>query len=235
MKKLIRMQRFDDRIGDLDAQKEKLPRELDSLKTNLIEAESKVEQTKSALEDNQKQQKLKELDIQGNKEKMAKYENQLLAIKTNKEYKALNSEINHLKEKNSAIDDDILMLMEAETQLRTQLEEDNAAQDAAQKELDENEDRLRNRIGEVEKEIGEQRELRNELAGHLPRSLVKRYVLLIKNKQRKAVVFMENDACNGCGFRVRPQLAIEINRGTKIISCENCGRIIVEKPDDASA
>ena len=232
LKKLTRMQAYDDKIGELEAQKEDLPRQLDSLKTNLIEAESKVEQTKSALEDNQKQQKLRELDIQGHKDKIAKYENQLLGIKTNKEYKALNSEINHLKEQISGIDDKIIELMEGENKLRAQLKDDEEARKAAQQELDANEDNLRKQIVAVDQEIEEQRNARNDLAQHLPKALVKRYVLLIKNKARKAVVFKENDACSGCGFRIRPQLSIEIDRGSKIISCENCGRIIVETPKE---
>lgn len=232
LKKLIRMQSFDDRIGELEAQKAELPRQLDSMKSNLIEAESKVEQTKAAIEENKKNQKLKELDIQGHKDKIAKYENQLLDIKTNKEYKALNSEIQHLKEQIAKLDDAIIEMMEGENQLRAQLDEDEAAKKAAQKNLDDNEDKLNQQLAQVEKDIEKLRNDRNELAKLLPKTLVKRYVLLIKNKQRKAVVFKENDACNGCGFRIRPQLAIEISRGAKIISCENCGRILVQKPED---
>jgi len=230
--KLIRMQEFDDQIGERETLKEQLPRELDTLKSNLNEAESKVAATKKLLDENVAHQKKKELDIHANKDKMAKYENQLLGVKTNKEYKALNSEITHLKEQNTVIDDEIIEMMEKENGLRAQQKEDQAALQVAQNDLNQNEDKLRARIAQVEKEIESLKQQRTEIGLTLPKQLVQRYVLLIKNKQRKAVVFVENDACSGCGFKIRPQLAIEISRGKKIISCENCGRLMVERPQD---
>ena len=58
--------------------------------------------------------------------------------------------------------------------------------------------------------------------------------MLITNKSGKAVAFVEKNSCSGCGVNLRPQLIIEIKRGKKIISCENCGRLLVAKPEENS-
>ena len=110
---LVKMQAFDDEISERQMLLQTLPEELNTLKTSLEEANRVLTETKHSLEENLKNQKLKELEIKDNIEKMNKYKNQLLTVKTNKEYKALNSEISHLEGKNNEIDDEIIVFMEA--------------------------------------------------------------------------------------------------------------------------
>lgn len=229
---LIEMQKKDDVIGEKQILTETLPKQLNSLKTNLTESEAELARIKHLLEENKVSQKHNELKISENNDKIAKYKNQLLIIKTNKEYKALNSEISHLEANNSSIDDEILELMEAEAELKEQLIEAEKNHKSAKNEFKENEERLKKRIKEVKQQIQDIRDERNKIAEDLPRNIVKRYAALIKHKARKAVVYKINDACSGCGYRIRPQLIIEIDRGDKIINCENCGRIIVYEPQD---
>jgi len=229
---LVQMQKKDDIIGEKEILTQSLPKQLNNLKTNLSETEKELTDIKHLLEENQKDQKLNELKIRENNDKIDKYKNQLLAIKTNKEYKALNSEISHLEKKNSSIDDDLIELMESEVELRENLKDSEQRYKTALAELKANEEKLKNRIKEVENQIVDIREERNKIAQGLPTNIVKRYAALIKHKSRKAVVYKINDTCGGCGYRIRPQLIIEIDRGEKLISCENCGRILVYEPQD---
>ncbi|MDY6915330.1 MAG: C4-type zinc ribbon domain-containing protein [Candidatus Cloacimonadota bacterium] len=229
LKILVKMQKIDDEIGEKEKKKKELPKQLKSLKENVENANYEVQKLKEELDENLKTQKKKELEIQENKGKIDKYKNQLLTIKTNKEYKALNSEINFLGNKNNEIDDVRVELMEEEEQLREDKTVADKEKIRADAELEAKEKKLEAQIEEVTKNIEELRSQRNELAKNLPRQLIKRYGALIKNKGRKAVVFNENNACGGCGFKIRPQLQIDINEGNRIISCENCGRIIVSQ------
>ncbi len=226
---LIQMQKFDTIIGEKNILTKKLPQQLNSLKQSLKDADETVAATKEELDENLKDQKLKELDIAEHKSKIAKYKNQLLTIETNKEYKALNSEINHLEKKNSTIDDELIGLMETESELKERMAEENVAQKKASDELKANEAKLEKEIQEVEKEIVELKSNRNELTKDLPRDLIRRYAALIKNRNRKAVVFIDNNACSGCGYTIRPQVAIDIKAGNSVIYCESCGRILVKK------
>lgn len=229
LKFLVKMQKLDDKIGEKEKRKKELPKQLKSLKENVAITTQKVEEVKQKLDENLSTQKKKELEIQDNKAKMDKYRQQLLTIKTNKEYKALNSEVDYLEKKNNKIDDDRVELMEEEEEIREAQAEAQAQKKQADAELQAKEKKLEAKIEEVAKEIDELRTERNTMAKKLPRQLIKRYGALIKNKGRKAVVFNENNACSGCGYKIRPQLQIEINEGNKIISCESCGRIIVSK------
>ncbi|MDP8202901.1 MAG: C4-type zinc ribbon domain-containing protein [Candidatus Tenebribacter mawsonii] len=225
---LIQMQKFDTVIGKKNVLTKELPQQLNSLKQSLLDADEAVNTTKSELDENQKDQKLKELDIADNNAKITKYKNQLLTIETNKEYKALNSEINHLEKKNSGVDDELIVLMETESELRDRLKENNEAQQKASDELKANEKKLEKEIQEVQKDIEELKSKRNKLAAGLPRDLIRRYGNLIKNRNRKAVVFNDNNACSGCGYTIRPQVDIDMKARNSVIYCESCGRILVD-------
>ena len=224
---LVQMQKFDTIIGEKNILTKELPQQLNSLKQSLKNADETAAATKSEFDENQKDQKLKELDIADNNSKSAKYKNQLLTIETNKEYKALNSEINHLEKKNSGIDDELIGLMEVESELKERLEEERKAQKKASDELKANEEKLEKEIQEVQKDIEDLKSKRNVLAIELPRDLIRRYAALIKNRNRKAVAFNDNNACSGCGYTIRPQVAIDIKEGESVIYCESCGRILV--------
>ena len=71
---------------------------------------------------------------------------------------------------------------------------------------------------------------RNALAVDLPKALIKQYKILIINRNRKAVAFEQDGACSACGFKIRPQLIIELEKQDKTLFCENCNRFLVKKP-----
>ncbi|HQU95461.1 MAG TPA: C4-type zinc ribbon domain-containing protein, partial [Saprospiraceae bacterium] len=53
----------------------------------------------------------------------------------------------------------------------------------------------------------------------------------IRNTYRNglAVVSVERNACGGCYNAIPPQLQMEIGLTKKILVCEHCGRILVDK------
>ncbi len=233
IKALIEMQKIDDQIVAKKHIKKELPERLKNLKENVKITKDKVDELKKAVEENTVQQSMFEKEIKSNQEKMAKYENQLLNIKTNKEYKALNNEISNLKNENSKIDEKIINAIDKESELKAMLKVATDEAKKAQKKLDSEENDLNKEIIQVDKDIDDLKAQRKEIAiKYLPRQLIKRYGMLITNKGGKAVSFVEKNSCSGCGVNLRPQLIIEIKKGQKIISCENCGRLLVNKPEE---
>jgi uncharacterized protein len=232
LKVLVQMQTYDDRIGEKEELKILLPKQLHDLIAHVENAQAKVTELQKAQEEKIRQQKQKEIDIKTNIDLMHKYQTQLAEIKTNKEYKALNAEVTSLSAKNSDYETQILTLMEEETAIKDELKTAQVDLKQAQKELEEREGVLRKQIEEVDKMITEYKEKRNNLGRDLPIALAKRYVLLIKNKNRKAVVYNNSGTCSGCGFRIRPQLLLELEKQVKMIACENCGRILVHSLTD---
>ncbi len=227
---LIKMQKIDSRIKELQKKIEILPKKLSKLEENVKITTQDLNKSENALKENLIEQNNKKLSIQQNNDKIAKFKNQLLQIKNNKEYKALNSEITFLEKENEKIDDETLELMLKADEIKAEIERNKQAKKAAETELNKNKDKLNNEIAQVESQIKLLKDKRKEIAQGLDRTTLKRYVRIIKAKD-VAVVHCEKNACGGCGFKLRPQLLIDIKKGDKIYSCENCGRIIVSKSD----
>jgi predicted nucleic acid-binding Zn-ribbon protein len=230
---LINMQKIDDKIAELDIVKIKLPKQLDQLKTNVMNSKNNLEFKETKLEENILTQKAKETDIKTNTEAKLKYAHQLDGIKNNKEYKALNKQIDTLSEKNISIEAEIIILMEEENEIREQIKEAETLSKLAVDNLKANEGILLKEIEKVDKEIETLKGERTELAKLLPVPIIKKYVQLIRNKNLKAVSYIvirnKSESCSGCGFHIRPQMLIELKNPDKMIYCENCGRILVEK------
>jgi len=227
---LVKMQHLDDIITEKEVLKKRIPLKLEELEKNVNTAQTEVDNIKKSLDKNVKERDKLELEVKGNLENIEKYQNQLPLIKTNKEYKALNDEIEFLKKKNSSLDDKIIKEMDEEQVVRHQLAEKKTKLETAEKELEDKVDFLRKQVLIVEKEIEQTKEKRKEIAKKLPVQVIKRYANLIIHKNRKAVVFVnKSKGCGGCGFSIRPQLLIDINLKDSIVSCESCGRMIIDK------
>jgi predicted nucleic acid-binding Zn-ribbon protein len=229
LKTLARMQKFDDEIGRCRDLQQILPQQLNTLIRDVEDATARVSETTNVKNGILKKQNELENDIKHNNELIHKYGTQLADIKTNKEYKALNSEIANLRQKNSDVESLLLELMETETEIKKQLVVCQSELAAAEKRKSDKEDDLRQQIGKLDGKIEDLRNQRNELARTLPLALVKQYGNLIKNKNNQAVAFSLNGACGGCGFIIRPQVRIELDLMKKIHSCENCGRLLMKK------
>lgn len=233
LKTLASMQKYDDEIGRCRDLQKVLPQQLNTLIQDVESANVKVQETTTVKEGIVKRQKDLEAEIKHNNELKLKYGNQLADIKTNKEYKALNSEITNLTQKNGDIEVMLLELMETETEINKQLAVFNEELKAAQQRKAEKEDDLRQQIAALDGKIDELRKQRTELAVTLHSdALVKQYGNLIKNKNNLAVAFNNNGACSGCGFVIRPQIRIELDLRKKIHSCESCGRILMNKIEE---
>lgn len=220
------MQQIDDIIGQKDVVKNTLPNQLNELKHQVELTEKELAKINKELEDNLKKQKDKELEIKTNKDNIRKYEMQLDGIKNNKEYKALNSQISNLKDKTGTFESELIVIMDEESIIKEKKKTAENNKSLALKALSENENRLKEEIIKVDNEIVELKSQRNKIAEQIPMSMVKKYAQLIKNKNRKAVVFCNGTSCGGCGFHIRPQLLIDIRQTDKINYCENCGRIL---------
>ncbi len=231
---LARMQKLDDEIGRCRELQKVLPKQLHTLIQDVDSASAKTQETSTVKEGIVKRQHELESEIKHNNELKLKYGNQLADIKTNKEYKALNSEIASLTQKNSDIESTLIELMETETEINKQLAVCQDELKAAEKRKAEKEDDLRQQISELDGKIEALRKKRTELALTLHAdSLVKQYGNLIKNKSNQAVAYNQNGACSGCGFVIRPQIRIELELRKKIHNCESCGRILMNRFDDS--
>ncbi len=232
LRTLAKMQKLDDQIGTLRLLQQELPQELNDIIERVDQATANLLGSETERAEIAKKQRALEGDIKQSQETIKKYATQLSEIKTNKEYKALNSEIAYLKDKISELESQELEQMDLESEAKKKVDQDKKDLEAAEKTKREREGDLRKQIESLDTEIEKLRAERTVLAQTLPQNLVRQYANMIKNKNNLAVVYARNGACGGCGFVIRPQIRIEIQLRKKINFCESCGRILMERFED---
>jgi uncharacterized protein len=228
LKYLIRLQSIDLSIQELRARIDKFPgisKALDEkLKTSQAGAESARERAKT----NQSSRKKLESEIGTIETKISKYRDQMMAVKTNDEYRALQHEIEHAQNAIRKIEDDILnLMMEAETaqtdikMAEARLKEDQARVNDERKQLEEQNKRD---LGALDSYLKERKEIQSAVSP----DLVSRYERVRKHRGGIGVAAARNEVCEICQVRIRPQVFQEIRKNDQIIACDACQRILYD-------
>ncbi len=227
LEKLAKLQYIDSRIDELKQLQGDLPEEILDIETDIARHNARIQK----LEDEKQnliieKDKLK-VEIEASIEKTAKYEEQQLTVRNNREYDALTKEIEAQKQlvenATSRIEEIEKRLEEIEPELeqeRDALAETEKLYETKKKNLDKV---ITNTEDEEEKLIEKRKEVEKKLDERYLRSY-KRLREGLTNGM--AVVPMEKGAA--LGMALPPQTQVEVRRRNKIIIDENSGRIVVD-------
>src|SRR5262245_60664627 len=111
LKQLIRLQQIDLSIQELRTRIDRFPGFSKALDEKLKSAQAGVDSAKERAKSNQGTRKKLEAEIATIESKISKYRDQMMAVKTNEEYRALQHEIEHAQHGIRKIEDDSLNLM----------------------------------------------------------------------------------------------------------------------------
>ena len=227
---LYRLQRVDSSIDEIEILRGELPMEVKDLEDEvqgLVNRQVRIEEEINGITEFIE---TKKASIKESEALLAKYESQSENVKNNREFEAINKELEMQG----------LEIKLAEKHIRDaneDLGEKIKALDAAKKTIASKDGVLTHKKSELEKIIAdteiEEKELRtksDEARAHIDDRLLYSYDR-IRNSYHNglAVVTVERDACGGCFNSIPPQRQSEIRLHKKIIVCENCGRILVEE------
>src|SRR4051812_24087796 len=113
VQKLIDLQGVDSRISALRAEVAALPKQVAQIEAKLAGSKAAVEKAQNAIKADETARRKHESDIKDQQEKISKYRDQSLKVKTNQEYKALLSEIEHAEGEIRKLEDKVLEIMVA--------------------------------------------------------------------------------------------------------------------------
>lgn len=226
IKQLLSLQERDLELDRLRAEMAAIPGKIEALKTEIQTAKTALENAKKELTQLQLTRKQKELDLETQEGAIRKHSMELNAIKSNDAYRALLGEIEKAKNEKSALEDQVLMLMDQIDQaVRVWKEKESAAKNSEA-------DQLR-QIAEweakqksLEEQIAGRQGERDQLLGTLPKALAEQYERIRKNKHGAAVSAIRSEQCSGCHMKVSQHLINEVRRGQKLVTCESCSRIV---------
>lgn len=157
----------------------------------------------------------------------------IINIKTNKEYNALQLEIEKLKADNSLLEEQILTILEKIDNLQAEIESEKADVSAKESVYKKEKQVLENEMKDIQQQVDSFGLKRKDISsGDLKPDILDRYNRIIEHLGELAVVSVKNEACQGCFRTVRAQVLSELKLG-KLLTCENCTRIIYVDPADS--
>lgn len=227
---LYTLQVVDSNLDDIQVLKGELPMEVSDLEDEIAGLETRISRLQGSVDDIESQ--INRLDgvMVDAKGAIEKYQRQMDEVKNNREYEALQKEI----ELQTL---DIQLSEKKQGEMRVSLEAKQHTLEAASERLiAKNEDLERKRVA-LEKIVAktekEERKLKKQ--SDAARKDIEDRLLKAYDKIRKtyrnglAVVGVERNSCGGCFNQVPPQTRLEIGMHKKILACEHCGRILVDE------
>jgi hypothetical protein len=233
VEKLLQLEEIEREIAHLRAEVTALPRRVAEIEAKLAGIHAEIEHTRKTLKDIETTRRKREKDIQSLQEKISKYRDQMLSVKTNQEYKALGSEINFAEQEIRLIEDKILEGM-LETEVRErELKTAEVAQKTQQAEVEKEKSQARARTDEDQKRLSELTPRRDVLRQAISPDLVRHYDRVIKLRG-SAMAEALDQMCLACHVQLRPQVYIDTMAGEQILICDSCDRILYFNPAHAA-
>ena len=240
LRNLYELQLIDSNLDDIQILKGELPMEVSDLEDEIAGLQKRVERMQGAVDDTDAQTNRLNGLITDARAAIEKYQRQMDEVKNNREYEALQKEIElqsldiQLSEKRLG---ELAMAREVKQE---QLDNAKEKLEGRTADLDRKKVELEKIVAKTEKEERKLKKQSDAARKNIEERLLKAYDK-IRGSYRNglAVVGTERAACGGCFNQVPPQTRLEIGMHKKIIACEHCGRILIDEevmnPAEAAA
>lgn len=226
IKKLVELQKSDVDIYAFKRELEEKPARIQDLKDAFEQKKGTLKQLEEQLKVFQVELKNHELDLKQKEDLIAKADQSLGLLKSNKEYQAKIYEIENYKADKSITEEKLLLLFDEieEVRKKIEVEKTNVAKEenaylSEKRIVDDEIAVIHDRIKVLESQ-------RNQLTPGVHPEYLKRYEKILQNKDGVAIVPVKNHACGGCFMNVTEQLVNQIKMFEQIVSCDMCARML---------
>ncbi len=230
LERLIRLQHLDDFVDRARRTIAEAPERIKALDDRLTEARDRVAAARQRSSDSQTARRTLEKDLAAQQGRLSKFKDQLMEVKTNREYQAMQKEIETAQHEVRAIEDRILERMLEADDLAAGIKEAETALAAAQKEIDGERRAIEQEVAKLEAELSHTAGQRQAILSEISAPVLAIYQTVAPKRKGIGVAEARNGLCSTCQVRLRPQVFNDVLRNETIIQCESCQRILYSAP-----
>lgn len=235
LQNLIDLQEVDLQAAALKAEVAALPKHVAEIEAKLAGSQKKVQIAQAGMKADEASRRRYESEIQDQQQKIRKYRDQSLNVKTNPEYRALLNEIEHAEGEIRKLEDKILEIMVASDARKETLKATEAELKADTLENEAERESARRRTAEDEKQLGDLGERRTEIRARVSEDVLFQYDRVVKHRGSALAAVHQDQMCSACHVVQRPQVFQEIMSNEHILSCSSCSRILYYVPPPPEA
>jgi uncharacterized protein len=213
---------FEKSLADVDAR-------IDALNEEVRAFQAQVDESRGHIEDLKKRYRDSEAEVKVIDGRIAQRNDQLRAVKTNKEYQTMLKEIDDLRAKRSELEDKTLVVLDDSEKTEAQIAILKRDLIDLTQEIEEKQ-KVIHKTAEAERQnlerlVGE----RDAIMATLTPDLHKLFAKAKKQGRGIAVAAVIDAVCQVCRMNIPPQMYNELMRLDTLRTCPNCQRIIYPK------
>lgn len=229
LRNLVALQDLEIGIASLQKQSSELPSQIQSLEIELQRVEKTHEERVARVHELTKQRRVLEGQVDMMQVKLSRLKDQLMSVKTNKEYTAMLHEIQTAEGQIRGEEDKILEIMEELEGMEKDLKgaEQEMLKKSAELKLE-----IRKAIDSapsLELELARLNEEKILLESQIGPELLSRYRRIAEVRKGIAVAEAKDELCTACHVRIRPQMYADLLRTENIQACDSCSRILFSR------
>jgi predicted nucleic acid-binding Zn-ribbon protein len=232
---LIHLQKIDSAIERARRRIAEIPGARQALESRLSERTAAVQAVKDRIAETANTRREVEKEVAAVQTRLSKYKDQLMSVKTNKEYQAMQTEIATAEGLVRAQEDRLLDMMEISEREATDLKVAEAALKTAQSGITVEQKALETEITAREAELERLTAERAQVVAQISREALAIFVRVAHGRRGVAVAEARDGLCVECHVRLRPQMFNEVRRNDAIVQCDSCTRILYFVPPSTPA
>ncbi len=229
LKNLVVLQQFEDEISRIEKELAEVDDRIGALNSELTEYEEKVARNEQTLDELRKQYRSDESEVQMIESQIAKSQEKLGAVKTNKEYQSTLKEIDDLKAKTSRVEDRMLEVLDQIESAERLGRHDEADLAEVKIQVKEKQEQIRSNSERQRKILASRTQERDGVLENLDSNTKAHYKRVKRQGNGIAIAAVINAVCQVCRMNIPPQLFNELMRMDNMLMCPNCQRIIYPK------
>jgi predicted nucleic acid-binding Zn-ribbon protein len=226
LNRLIRLQQLETAADEARRHIADHPERARALDSRLQAARDLVSSVKARLAVAQEKRRVDEKEVATVQVRLAKYKDQLLEVKTNREYQAMLHEIEAAQTDIRTREDRILEIMMESDELTADLKKSEAELKTSEKAVAVERQALDTELAGLQAEVERTGVAREKLAAEIDRVVLGTFEQVARSRKGVAVAEARNGLCTICHVRLRPQVFNEVLRNASIIQCDSCRRIL---------
>ena len=230
LSKLIELDKVNQEIARLKDEVAALPKRVAEIEAKLNSAKSRVEAAAANIKTQDSNKRALESEIKDWQQKISKFREQSLGVKTNEQYRALMHEIEFAEQHIAECEEKILIGMESSDALHSGLQAAQKELEADVKEVEVQKQHAKSVTETDEKRLAELRSEQKALQQGIEASTLALYER-VAGKRKNAIAEAFDQKCMACNVMMRPQKYNELLSHQELLTCDSCGRILYHNPN----
>jgi len=226
LQRLIELQDIESRAAVANKAIAEAPGRIASLDALLQAATAALATAKQSLTDNQTHRRSIDKDLISAQQRQEKYKEQLMAVKTNDEYRAMQHQIDAVGAEVLQHEERVLVSMMEADDINAGIKKADAALKAAQAKVAAERGAIENEVKTYQTALAELNAARDRIIGALDNKGVIDTFQRIAKVRGTAVARAEGERCTICQVRLRPAVFAEVRKNDQILQCDSCQRIL---------